>query len=64
VGDPCPGPPALLQLAGHPLRWALLRELARSDRQVQELAGLLGQQQSLVSYHPAGNGIELFQPAS
>jgi ArsR family transcriptional regulator, arsenate/arsenite/antimonite-responsive transcriptional repressor / arsenate reductase (thioredoxin) len=49
--DPWPGPPALLQLAGHPLRWALLRELARSDRQVQEMTGLLGQRQSLVSYH-------------
>ena len=30
-------PTAFLQLAGHPLRWRLLGELARSDRQVQEL---------------------------
>ena len=29
-------PPEFLQLAGHPLRWRLLGELARSDRIVQE----------------------------
>jgi protein-tyrosine-phosphatase/DNA-binding transcriptional ArsR family regulator len=46
-----PAPPSLLRLAGHPLRWRLLRELARSDRQVRELTALLGQPQSLVSYH-------------
>jgi protein-tyrosine-phosphatase/DNA-binding transcriptional ArsR family regulator len=44
-------PPAFLQLAGHPLRWRLLRELARSDRMVHELTGLVGQPQNLVSYH-------------
>jgi len=44
-------PPDFLQLAGHPLRWRLLSELARSDRRVRELTGLLGQPQSLVSYH-------------
>jgi protein-tyrosine-phosphatase len=33
------------------VRWRLLGELARSDRQVHELTTLLGQQQSLVSYH-------------
>ncbi len=44
-------PPGFLRLAGHPLRWRLLTELARSDRQVRELTGLLGQPQSLVSYH-------------
>ena len=44
-------PPGVLRLAGHPLRWRLLTELARSDRQVRELTGLLGQPQSLVSYH-------------
>ena len=43
--------PGFLRLAGHPLRWRLLTELARSDRQVRELTGLLGQPQSLVSYH-------------
>lgn len=46
-----PAPPALLQLAGHPLRWQLLGELARSDRMVSELTGLVGQPQNLVSYH-------------
>src|SRR6266540_1889410 len=46
-----PSPPSFLRLAGHPLRWRLLRELARSDRQVRELTALLGQPQSLVSYH-------------
>ncbi len=44
-------PPGFLQLAGHPLRWRLLTELARSDRQVRELKALLGQPQNLVSYH-------------
>jgi protein-tyrosine-phosphatase len=44
-------PPVFLRLAGHPLRWRLLGELARSDRQVQELAALLCQPQNLVSYH-------------
>jgi protein-tyrosine-phosphatase/DNA-binding transcriptional ArsR family regulator len=44
-------PPELLELAGHPLRWRLLAELARSDRRVQELTGLVGEPQSLVSYH-------------
>jgi protein-tyrosine-phosphatase len=44
-------PPGFLQLAGHPLRWRLLGDLARSDRTVHELTGLLSQPQSLVSYH-------------
>ncbi|MGI5242008.1 ArsR family transcriptional regulator [Dactylosporangium sp. CA-139066] len=44
-------PPAFVQAAGHPVRWRLLGELARSDRQVHELTALLGEQQSLVSYH-------------
>jgi protein-tyrosine-phosphatase len=43
--------PGLLQLLGHPLRWRLLRELARSDRLVHELTSLLGESQNLVSYH-------------
>jgi protein-tyrosine-phosphatase/DNA-binding transcriptional ArsR family regulator len=46
-----PGPPGFLPLAGHPVRWRLLRELARSDRQVRELTSLTGHRQSLVSYH-------------
>ena len=55
MGQPTPGrdsgPPGFLQLAGHPVRWRLLRELARSDRQVRELTSLTGHPQSLVSYH-------------
>jgi ArsR family transcriptional regulator, arsenate/arsenite/antimonite-responsive transcriptional repressor / arsenate reductase (thioredoxin) len=46
-----PAPPPFLRLAGHPLRWRLLGELAGSDRQVHELTALLGQPQNLVSYH-------------
>jgi protein-tyrosine-phosphatase len=44
-------PPRFLWLAGHPLRWRLLSELARSDRRVGELCALAGRRQSLVSYH-------------
>jgi protein-tyrosine-phosphatase len=44
-------PPGFLQLAGHPLRWRLVGELARSDRTVHELTGLIGEAQNLVSYH-------------
>jgi protein-tyrosine-phosphatase/DNA-binding transcriptional ArsR family regulator len=44
-------PPAFVRLAAHPLRWTLLRELARSDRAVRELTELVGEAQSLVSYH-------------
>src|SRR6185295_13065208 len=50
---PKAAPPGFLQLAGHPLRWQLLRELARSDRQVRELTDVLRKPQSLVSYHLA-----------
>lgn len=44
-------PPSILHLAGHPLRWRLLSELAQSDRKVRELIGIVGRPQSLVSYH-------------
>ena len=44
-------PPRFLRLAGHPLRWRLLSELARSDRRVGELCEMAGRRQSLVSYH-------------
>jgi len=44
-------PTEFLQLAGHPLRWQLLSELARSDRTVHELAGRAGEAHNLVSYH-------------
>jgi ArsR family transcriptional regulator, arsenate/arsenite/antimonite-responsive transcriptional repressor / arsenate reductase (thioredoxin) len=56
VGLPTEGgvaPPPVLQLAAHPIRWRLLSELARSDRPVRELTWLLGEPQSLVSYHLA-----------
>ena len=43
--------PPFLRLAGHPLRWRLLRKLARSDRRVGELCELTGERQNLVSYH-------------
>ncbi|MBS0409952.1 MAG: ArsR family transcriptional regulator [Proteobacteria bacterium] len=46
-------PPEFLQLAGHPLRWRLLGELARSDRVVHELTERVGEPQNLVSYHLA-----------
>ena len=44
-------PPPFLQLAGHPVRWRLLSELAHSDRRVGELCELAGRRQNLVSYH-------------
>jgi protein-tyrosine-phosphatase len=44
-------PVGFLQLAGHPVRWNVLVELARSDRRVRELKGSLGLPQSLLSYH-------------
>ncbi len=50
---PNSAPPSFLQLAGHPLRWQLLGELAHSDRQVRELTKVLREPQSLVSYHLA-----------
>lgn len=44
-------PPSFVRLAGHPLRWRLMSELARGDRRVRELVALLDQPQNLVSYH-------------
>ncbi len=38
-------------MAGHPVRWRLLGELARSDRRVRELVRLVDRPQNLVSYH-------------
>ncbi len=49
--NPTSEPPVFLSLAGHPLRWQLLCELAESDRRVRELTVRLGERQSLVSYH-------------
>jgi protein-tyrosine-phosphatase/DNA-binding transcriptional ArsR family regulator len=51
VGHGESSPPRFLRLAGHPLRWRLLSELARSDRRVGELCALAGRPQNLVSYH-------------
>jgi protein-tyrosine-phosphatase len=44
-------PPPFVRLAAHPVRWHLLQELVRSDRAVSELTSLVGEPQSLVSYH-------------
>ncbi len=43
--------PPFLELAGHPIRWGLLRELACSDLRVRELGALVGAPQNVVSYH-------------
>src|SRR6201993_2584534 len=40
-----------MRMASHPLRWALLTELATSDRRVRELAAAVDEPQNLVSYH-------------
>jgi ArsR family transcriptional regulator, arsenate/arsenite/antimonite-responsive transcriptional repressor / arsenate reductase (thioredoxin) len=50
---PEPAPLEFLRLAGDPVRWQLLKQLARSDRRVQELTGLTGRPQNVVSYHLA-----------
>lgn len=44
-------PLAFLQLAGNPVRWQLLRELASSDLRVGELTARVGQPQNAISYH-------------
>ncbi|GAA4978251.1 ArsR family transcriptional regulator [Yinghuangia aomiensis] len=38
-------------MAAHPLRWALMAELAISDRRVRELVAAVDESQNLVSYH-------------
>ena len=43
--------PLLLRMAAHPLRWALMTELASSDRRVRELVAAVDEPQNLVSYH-------------
>ncbi|MEU4541538.1 ArsR family transcriptional regulator [Streptosporangium sp. NPDC023825] len=45
-----PAPP-FVRLAGHPLRWRLLTELATGDYRVRELVELVDHPQNLVSYH-------------
>jgi protein-tyrosine-phosphatase/DNA-binding transcriptional ArsR family regulator len=44
-------PPTFLTAAGHPVRWRLLSELARTDLAVHELTTRLGHPQNLISYH-------------
>ncbi len=51
VTAPDASPIEFLQLLADPLRWRLMRELARSDRRVNELTALSGKPQNLVSYH-------------
>jgi ArsR family transcriptional regulator, arsenate/arsenite/antimonite-responsive transcriptional repressor / arsenate reductase (thioredoxin) len=43
--------PPLLHMASHPVRWALLTELAAGDHRVRELAAAVDEPQNLVSYH-------------
>jgi ArsR family transcriptional regulator, arsenate/arsenite/antimonite-responsive transcriptional repressor / arsenate reductase (thioredoxin) len=49
--DPGSASLEFLRLVGDSVRWQLLRELARSDRRVHELMGLVGRPQNAVSYH-------------
>jgi protein-tyrosine-phosphatase len=44
-------PPSILKLVAHEIRWAMVRELARSDYRVQEFVERLQLPQNLVSYH-------------
>lgn len=44
-------PPGILKLLAHEIRWAVVRELARSDYRVQELVERLHLPQNLLSYH-------------
>ncbi len=47
-GDPVP---PVVRLLADPVRWRLVRELARGDKRVRELVAAVGQPQNLVSYH-------------
>ncbi|MCV7100129.1 helix-turn-helix domain-containing protein [Mycobacterium palustre] len=40
-----------MRMASHPVRWALLSELAAGDHRVRELAAAVDEPQNLVSYH-------------
>lgn len=44
-------PPRFARLAAHPLRWALLTQLAKEDLRVRELVAATGEAQNVVSYH-------------
>ncbi|MEO3757933.1 ArsR family transcriptional regulator [Mycobacterium sp. B14F4] len=46
-----PTVPLVMRMAAHPLRWALMTELASSDRRVRELVAAVDEPQNLVSYH-------------
>jgi protein-tyrosine-phosphatase/DNA-binding transcriptional ArsR family regulator len=46
-------PPSFIELAGHPVRWRLLRELSGSDLRVRELGDRVHAPQNVVSYHLA-----------
>jgi protein-tyrosine-phosphatase len=48
---PTAGPPIVIRLLAHDLRWQLVSALAHSDRRALELVALLGQPANLVSYH-------------
>lgn len=43
--------PPVLRLLADPVRWRLMRELARGDQRVRELMAAAGLPQNLVSYH-------------
>lgn len=43
--------PLLMRMAAHPLRWAVMSELAVSDLRVRELVAAVAAPQNLVSYH-------------
>ncbi|WP_281180671.1 arsenate reductase/protein-tyrosine-phosphatase family protein [Nocardia niwae] len=50
ASDPVPVP-LLMRMASHPLRWAVMIELAGGDRRVRELVNAVGEPQNSVSYH-------------
>ena len=43
--------PPVVRLIANPVRWRLLRDLARGDQRVRELVTAAGEPQNLVSYH-------------
>jgi len=51
MGPSSQAAPPFLRLAGHPLRWRVLAELAHSDLRVRDLVALLDHPQNLLSYH-------------
>lgn len=51
IGAKGSGVPPVLKMLSNRVRWQLVEALSRSDRRGQELIGLVGQPQNLVSYH-------------